>query len=767
MLSFRTRRSGGIRVAAGVHRLLVRGNAARDRQDWAAAATAYRAALEADPALPHIWVQLGHATKEAGDPAGAEVAYRQAVQLRPEDADPHLHLGHLFNITGDHARAGQHYLLAFQANPNLVDAATALHRAIARARGPKREALIAILREASAAAVEEAPPALPVPAGTANAITFDVSDLIGYFAHGRAPTGIQRVQIQIITHALRRPAGPVHVCCFIDGRDAWLEVPAAHLMHLVQLSLASSERDDPVWITALHRLHLQLALAPEFAFPAGSVLVNLGSSWQLPNYFLFVRAAKARFGISYVPFVHDLIPIVAPAHFVKAARQEVVPWVLGVFTHADHMLVNSEATKRDLVAVAGMAGRTLNPDGIAVIRLDADFRTVAAAVVPPAAEPFVLLVSTVESRKGHATAFDAWSRLIARHGAERVPRLVCVGKRGWLSAGVYRRLEQDAALASRVTMRAAVSDAELAALYQTCQFTLYPSSYEGWGLPITEALSYGKPVIASNTSSLPEAGGSYAVYVQPGSVAALADAVARMAFDAPYREAIAARIAAEFRPRRWADLADQVQAELVRLAQRARPPMPLPTARLGAYHSVARSTALRVWPGAGVGEVFRSGTGWTSPEAEGCWTRTEGGRLAIPLPPGQGAVRVGLLLLGSPHADLDWTVQVRHGPSLAGTLRRHRRRWVTFTVTPVDDRVEAWLRAAPFDSEADSEADGDQVKSETEEALPGLAGFFVYRAEDAAAGLRLFEAIALDNLDDVDAYRLPPPDIPAPDWDRA
>lgn len=132
LFALKTKRSGGVRVTATVHRILARGNAARDRQNWAEAAAAYRQALKSNPDLAHIWVQLGHAAKEHGLAAEAESACRQAARLRPDDADPYLYLGHLFSSAGDHASAGQHHLRAFQADPGFVDATTALHRAIAR-----------------------------------------------------------------------------------------------------------------------------------------------------------------------------------------------------------------------------------------------------------------------------------------------------------------------------------------------------------------------------------------------------------------------------------------------------------------------------------------------------------------------------------------------------------------------------------------------------------------------------------------------------------
>src|SRR3546814_2075479 len=91
--------------------------------------------------------------------------------------------------------------------------------------------------------------------------------------------------------------------------------------------------------------------------------------------------------------------------------------------------------------------------------------------------------------------------LIRIHGADAIPLLVCAGRRGWRYDQIFARLESDPALKAHVVWIHDASDSELAALYRACAFTVYPSHYEGWGLPVTEALAHGQiPVIADNRS---------------------------------------------------------------------------------------------------------------------------------------------------------------------------------------------------------------------------------------------------------------------------
>lgn len=121
-------------------------------------------------------------------------------------------------------------------------------------------------------------------------------------------------------------------------------------------------------------------------------------------------------------------------------------------------------------------------------------------------------------------------------------------------------------MAAVPVQRFTLSDAELALLYRCSRFTLYPSLYEGWGLPVTEALCQGKlPVIADN-SSLPEAGAGLTLVVPEGSTTAWVDAIGRALFDDEWRARHEARIVAGFRPRSWSAIASDVVDAALRLA---------------------------------------------------------------------------------------------------------------------------------------------------------------------------------------------------------
>src|SRR5205085_10294101 len=95
-------------------------------------------------------------------------------------------------------------------------------------------------------------------------------------------------------------------------------------------------------------------------FVEGRLYVDLGTSWWQRNYFLNLRMAKSVCGIFYVPFVHDLIPVMTPEYCAADLRRDFISWIGGVLQHANYFLVNSKATKADLTTVATELGRDLS-----------------------------------------------------------------------------------------------------------------------------------------------------------------------------------------------------------------------------------------------------------------------------------------------------------------------------------------------------------------------------------------------------------------------
>lgn len=229
---------------------------------------------------------------------------------------------------------------------------------------------------------------------------------------------------------------------------------------------------------------------------------------------------------------------------------------------ADAIIAVSECSRRDAVRIY-----RLPPDKIRVIYegVDPRFRPITdldslSAIREKYRLPdrFLLHVGTIEPRKNLPLLFEVIRALDAT--------LVVTGKTGWLTEPIFTRLDESG-MRDRVRFTGFAPDDDLPALISAATALVMPSRYEGFGLPVLEAMACGTPVVASNTSSLPEVGGDAALYASPDEPAAWVEALRRVLSDEALRASLrdkGLRRAANFR---W-DIAAQQTAEVYREAMR-------------------------------------------------------------------------------------------------------------------------------------------------------------------------------------------------------
>jgi len=226
--------------------------------------------------------------------------------------------------------------------------------------------------------------------------------------------------------------------------------------------------------------------------------------------------------------LHDLSFLVDPSWSTEANRVGCLEGVFRAATSADWIVANSAYTRRHFLEVfphyPAERTRVVHPAS----------RFAADHPAPPHPERFAQLapggfwlsVGSLEPRKNHRRLVEAWTR-----SASGLP-LVLAGGQGWLMDGFGRELP------AGVLPLGYVSDAELEWLYRNCFAFLYPSLFEGFGMPVLEALSLGAPAICSNTTSLPEVAGEGALLVDPLDAAATAAAMRRLESGEVSREAL-------------------------------------------------------------------------------------------------------------------------------------------------------------------------------------------------------------------------------------
>lgn len=258
--------------------------------------------------------------------------------------------------------------------------------------------------------------------------------------------------------------------------------------------------------------------------------------------------------------VHDLSFLVYPELTVPSMVRYLASAVPRATRRADHILADSLATQRDLVRLLGVPATNIDvvypglSAGFMVIAPEACAEVKARLELP---ERFLVFVSTLSPRKNVERLVEAFALLVA---SGRVPddlALILIGGRGWMDEGIFAAIER-VQLGERVRWLRFVRDTDLPAVYNLAAATVYPSLYEGFGLPVIEALACGSPVVTADNSSLPEAAGDAAVLVDARSIEAIADGIALTLADGQLRARNRKRGLSQVQRFTWQNAAAQV-----------------------------------------------------------------------------------------------------------------------------------------------------------------------------------------------------------------
>jgi glycosyltransferase involved in cell wall biosynthesis len=271
----------------------------------------------------------------------------------------------------------------------------------------------------------------------------------------------------------------------------------------------------PHWLTVgWHRLHLPI--------PA-ELLTGDCDLYPSPDFTLPpLRRARGLVTIHDLSFVR--VPECADPG-LRAFLEKVVP---AAVMRARRILADSENTRKDLIEIL-----RADPDGISVItpaveprfrREDAVARLDDVRARYRLPDRFILGLGTLEPRKNFVRLIAAFGQLVRETDLPHA--LVIGGKPGWLYQDIYRQANQED-LAGRVLFPGFVADEDLPALYSLADVFVFPSLYEGFGIPVLEAMACGTPVVTSNNSSLPEAAGNAALMVEATDSTGLAEAIAK------------------------------------------------------------------------------------------------------------------------------------------------------------------------------------------------------------------------------------------------
>jgi glycosyltransferase involved in cell wall biosynthesis len=295
------------------------------------------------------------------------------------------------------------------------------------------------------------------------------------------------------------------------------------------------------------RAPADLALGADVAPGPGDVMFSVGAGWvhaDVPA----IAAMKAQGGFRYAVLCYDLIPLTHKQFWFPEAVEQFERYWEAVLPVTDLVVTTARCIAADMAGFAERHG--IAPPATIVRTLGFDPPPPTQGTLPEGLAPgrFVLFVSTIEPRKGHAMLLQAWRMLQGRVPEDY--RLVFVGREGWMVEDVMRALA-DPAWAGTVLHLSGVTGPTLDALYKGAAFCVYPSVYEGFGLPVIEAFARGKVVLASTGGALPETVGDLAPCLPPDDPAAWAAAMELWITDPAALAAAEARVRTEFAHPDW------------------------------------------------------------------------------------------------------------------------------------------------------------------------------------------------------------------------
>jgi len=232
-----------------------------------------------------------------------------------------------------------------------------------------------------------------------------------------------------------------------------------------------------------------------------------------------------------VATVYDMTFVLFPEAFNRFNRSYLTTMTRATVQRAQRVIAISQSTKNDVVRLMGVPAE----------RVDVVYPGLEPGFAPPSAvsieefrrrhglpDRFVLFVGTLEPRKNVTNLVRAYASL--RKMGAMSHALVLAGSKGWRYESIFAAIEQSG-VSQYVIMPGYVARADLPLWYGAADLLVYPSLYEGFGLPVLEAMACGLPVITSNVSSLPEVAGDAGRLVHPEDVDGLADAMLRVVTD--------------------------------------------------------------------------------------------------------------------------------------------------------------------------------------------------------------------------------------------
>ena len=403
------------------------------------------------------------------------------------------------------------------------------------------------------------------------ASTFDIASLIklrepdtlyidvSTTAHHKGRwTGIARFEYMLAKSFFKQVPYHVKYIVYNSPSRSYLEIPPPHQLTREQLGIVARE---------------QIKSLPDFLsepeFDPDSMLLVMGSAWmQNPRYVYSLLHTCYSNQLKLATVIHDIVPVKFPEWMPSGYAKGFIDNLKSLMLNSDLLLAVSQNTKKDMLEFA-RENSFLIPDievfreGDVILEKDSygedlESESVVAKLQP---DTFVLNVGAIHFRKNPQLLYNIWLRLVDELG-KKAPKLVIVGGVAWNSNDFASLLQRNEQLKEYIIVLKNISDRELSWLYRNCMFTVYPSLYEGWGLPVAESLCYGKLCITSNVSSIPEIAPELTKLIDPLDTMTWYNTVKFYAKSRDARRAAEKSIQESYQVTSWSDSASELKSLL-------------------------------------------------------------------------------------------------------------------------------------------------------------------------------------------------------------
>lgn len=355
---------------------------------------------------------------------------------------------------------------------------------------------------------------------------------------GPQPHGIPRVAQNLFLQSLRR--NDVHY--FYYHRSEKSFVATQNVSYFIDLASGRAVYD-------------------ESRFPRGRVMSSqlceedsilfLEGGWDHVPYLSCVQSLRTQHpSVTIQYLLCDLIAIKFPQFFQLEFGSRVRDFLNALPSFSDRYVCISQSTANDVRALLSEHADTK------VVRLGSDIHD-SPGDVACGSPPYILSVGTIEVRKNHILLYYVWRRLAILLG-DQCPKLMLIGRLGWIAGDVVSLFTNDPVVKDLVEIQHDVPDERLVELVRGSLFTVFPSFYEGWGLPLSEGYFYGKVCASSSTSSLPEINPFPELMFDPYNHEQAFEIIRYLIENPAKRKIYERQIATKFRRQTWENCFDEL-----------------------------------------------------------------------------------------------------------------------------------------------------------------------------------------------------------------